>query len=86
MKIIFHKNFERKYKKLPKNLKLKTKERNSLFMIDQYNPVLNNHALHGKYLGYRSFNITGDMRLIYKLLNKDTVLFSDIGTHSDLYS
>jgi len=86
MKIIFHKNFEKKYKKFSDKIRQKVKERNILFEKDPYDPILNNHALNGRYMGYRSISITGDIRIIYKFLDKDTVLFSEIGTHSDLYS
>ena len=86
MRIIFQKSFEKKYKKLPNKIKLKVKEKNILFVQDSYNSSLNNHALHGKYMGYRSINITGNLRIIYKFLDKDKVLFTEIGTHSDLYS
>lgn len=85
MRILFHKNFEKKYKKLPQNLKSKVKERNLLFEKDSYNPLLNNHALGGKYKGYRSINITGDVRIIYKLLGGNTALLAEIGAHSKLY-
>ena len=68
MRIIFHKSFEKDYRRLPNSAKQKVKERNMLFMSDPYNPILNNHALNGKYLGYRSINITGDIRIIYKFL------------------
>lgn len=85
MNIKFHKNFEKKYKKLSTKLKLQVKERNKLFSENPFNPILNNHALQGKYVGYRSINLTGDVRIIYKLLDKDTVLFSEIDSHSNLY-
>jgi mRNA interferase YafQ len=85
MKIIFHKSFEKQYRKLSNKIKLKVKERNLLFVEDPYNPILNNHALHGKYMGYRSINITENMRVIYKFLDKNTVLFSEIGIHNKLY-
>ena len=86
MKIVFHRNIEKRYKKLSDNLKRKVKEKNILFEKDPYDPVLNNHALKCNYLGYRSFNITGNIRIIYKFLEKDIALFSEIGTHSELYS
>ena len=86
MKIVFHRDFEKEYKKLTEKVKLKVKEKNLLFVVDPYNPSLNNHSLHGKYMGYRSFNITGDVRIVYKLLNNNTALFAEIGTHSKLYS
>ncbi len=86
MKIIFHKTFEKRYKKFSGKIKQKIKERNILFEKDPYNPILNNHALNGKYTGYRSISVTGNIRIIYKFLDKDTVLFSELGTHSELYS
>lgn len=85
MKIKFHKNFEKKYKILPKKLKEKVKERNINFVNNPFDPVLNNHALKGKYFGYRSINITGDVRIIYKFLEKEAVLFIDVDSHSNLY-
>ncbi len=86
MRIVFHRNFEKSYKKIPSKIKTKVKEINILFLEDQFNPILNNHALSGKYSGYRSINITGNIRIIYKYLKRDTFLFSEIGTHSRLYS
>jgi len=85
MKIIFHKNFEKQYKKLPKNIKLKVKERNILFMKEPYNPLLNNHTLSGGYIGYRSINITGNIRIVYRFLDENIILFTEVGTHSELY-
>ena len=81
MKIIFHKTFEKQYKKFPDKIRQRIKERNILFEKDPYN-----HALNGKYSGYRSISVTGNIRIIYKFLDKDTVLFSELGTHSKLYS
>ena len=85
MKIVFHKNFERQYKKLPEKVKTRIKDRNLFFEKDPYNLLLNNHALKGTYAGCRSFNITGDIRIIYKLLSDDSALFMTIGSHSKLY-
>ena len=76
----------RNTKNFLKKIKLKIKEKNILFVKDPYNTTLNNHALNGKYTGYRSININGDIRIIYKLLDKDTALFVEVGTHSKLYS
>lgn len=86
MIILLHKNFEQKYQKLRPNEKQKFKERRDIFQQNPLHPILKNHPLKGKYIGYRSINITGDLRVVYKLLDKDTVLFADIDTHSNLYS
>jgi len=80
MKIFLHKNFSKKYAKLRQNEKNKFKERRNLFLEDPYNPLLNNHPLAGKYAGCRSINVTGDLRVIYDTIDKDSVLFIDIDT------
>lgn len=84
MRIKLHKNFEKHYKKLRVNEKQKFKERRDLFLQDEFNPILNNHSLKGKYLGHRSINVTGDLRAIYKR-DKDLIIFVSIDTHSNLY-
>ncbi len=86
MRLIFRKSFEKQYRKLPKKIKMKVKERNTLFEKEPFNPILNNHALHGKkFVGMRSIDITGDYRAIF-ITDKDNTVFVLIGTHSELYS
>ena len=85
MRIILHKGFEKRYKKLIFKLKNKFKERRDLFLIDQYNPLLNNHKLTGKYEDCRSFNITGDWRVVFEMIDNDIAYFIIIDTHSNLY-
>ena len=85
MIILFHKDFEKRYTKLRVNEKEKFKERRDIFLQNPFHQALNNHVLKGKYSGFRSINITGDLRVLYKLLDKDTVIFATIDTHSNLY-
>lgn len=85
IKIRFHKNFEKQYKKLRESDQLQTIERLSLFSRDEFNPILNNHPLSGKYKGYRSINITGDIRALYKYQNPSACIFVIIDSHSNLY-
>ncbi len=85
MKILLHKNFQKHYLKLTESQKKKFKERRNLFLQDEFNPALNNHSLRGKYLGYRSINITGDLRVIFKKEVNGNIMFIDLGSHSNLY-
>jgi len=85
MKICFHKNFEKQYKKLTKKEQNKVWEKLGLFLEDAFNPILKNHSLKGKYLDYRSINITGDLRAIYKYLDPDECIFVILGNHNNLY-
>jgi addiction module RelE/StbE family toxin len=85
MRLIFHKNFKKQCQKLP-FLQRKADERILLFRQDPFHPLLNNHALTGKYKGWRSINITGDCRAVYELVADDIAYFITIDTHSNLYN
>ena len=74
MTISYHRNFTKKFIKLSPRQKKKFQERQVLFEIDEFNPILNNHALTGEYKGYRSINVTGDIRVVFKR-EDDTVVF-----------
>jgi mRNA-degrading endonuclease YafQ of YafQ-DinJ toxin-antitoxin module len=81
---IFHRNFEKSFVKLNKEIKVAFIERRNLMLIDFQHPLLNNHSLQGKWSGYRSINITGDIRAIFKT-EGFFCIFITIGTHSQLY-
>jgi len=85
MKVVFHKNFDKQYSKLRVSEKEQFKERRDIFLKEEFNPILHNHSLKGKYKGYRSINISGDLRAVYKYLNQDTIIFVAIDSHSNLY-
>ena len=84
MIIHLHRNFKKSYKKLTESQKYKFKERRNLFMANEFHPILNNHALSGEYEGYRSINITGDLRVLYRR-EGEVVIFVTIDSHSNLY-
>mgnify|MGYP001604467673 FL=1 len=85
MEVIYHRNFEKRYLKLKPGEMRKFKERQAIFMRYPFHPVLKNHPLHGRYAGYRSIDITGDLRVHYEQVADNTVMFSIIGTHHELY-
>jgi len=85
IEILTTKDFDKSFKKKDGFIKKKALERIKLFKEDPFNFLLNNHALTGEYGGERSFNVTGDCRIIFYYANKNTVVLSDIGTHPELY-
>ena len=85
MKVRFHKNFEKQYRRLRKNEKNKVQKRLEIFLDNPFDVILNNHALKGKYTDYRSINITGDLRAIYKYINDEECIFVVLDIHSNLY-
>ena len=84
MKIDYSHSFKKEYKKLSLKLHNQLRERLLLFLENQFNPLLNNHAVHYPYEGCRSINITGDLRALYETDN-DRFIFVHIGTHIELY-
>ena len=85
MEVRFSRKFRKEYKKLSEKNREKFERRFGIFIRNPFDPMLYNHVLKGKYRGYQSINITGDIRAIYEPLKKDAALFVAIGTHSGLY-
>lgn len=85
MNVEFHSNFKKRYKKLNSSLQKNVDKRLILFRKEPLHTLLNNHSLRGKYLGYRSINVTGDYRAIYSLKTDDIAFFVAIDNHSNLY-
>jgi mRNA interferase YafQ len=79
-----------------KDLKLAVKRGYSLELLDEVVDNLarqerladkyRDHALSGKYAGFRECHIQPDWLLIYRVENKELILFlTRTGTHSDLF-
>lgn len=84
----FSSRFLKKYDKADAKIQSAFKRRFKLFLEDPANPLLRNHALRGKYKGFRSINVTGNWRAVYaeKIeYNQRIIVFHEIGTHSQLY-
>ncbi len=84
MKAGYSKNFLREYAKLPPKIRYKADERIMLWQNDPLNSQLRDHQLKGKYKGYRSIDVSGDIRALYLQRENDAV-FDKIGTHAQLY-
>jgi addiction module RelE/StbE family toxin len=85
MRVIFQRSFIKQYDKLPLKIRDKFDERLLLWLDDPEDSRLRVHALHGKHKGYWSFNVTGDVRALYRYEGSEVVIFALIGTHSELY-
>lgn len=76
---IFHKRFSHQ-----SHTQEKFFERTRIFAENPDNPILKDHALIGSKKGYRSFSITGDIRVVYQI-TRNIAYFIDIGTHNQVY-
>ena len=77
--------FKRQYKKLPVKIQQRVQDRFAQFVLDEFDPTLNNHKLSGELSSCRSINITGDYRVVYEKIDADLVCLIAIGTHAELY-
>lgn len=88
MIINYHDQFKKHYRRrISPNIKLKIKfaKQIRLWQINKNHPQLNDHKLIGKKSEYRAFSITGDIRVIYRLVSENTVEFYDVGSHNQVY-
>ena len=85
MEVSFHHKFKKMYRRIPADEQKKCDQRIELFMREPFHRLLNNHALTGKYSGYRSINITGDLRAMYEAVSDDSAFFILVGSHAELY-
>jgi len=84
-KASFKKNFIKRIKS-NRSLCNKYKQRLLLFMSNSSNPILKDHGLIGTMRDFRSFSITGNIRVIYQQESEDIVNFIDIGSHNQVYN
>ena len=85
MKVLFHKKFKKDFSRLDLQIRIAFEKRLQIFSANPYHIELSNHPLKGKFQGYRSINISGDFRAVYKENSETEVMFTSIGTHSQLY-
>jgi addiction module RelE/StbE family toxin len=85
MTIQYTPKFKKQYKKLPKKFQDQFDDRLRLLLADSTNPQLGIHPLVGKFVGYWSMNINGDIRALYLLKDGELIIFALIGSHSQLY-
>lgn len=80
-RIFYDSDFVKSVKKLPPQIRNKFKESELVFRIDPFSPQLKTHKLHGKMKNYYAFSLNYKYRVIFKLIEKNIVVFVDIGTH-----
>ncbi|MDP3902224.1 MAG: type II toxin-antitoxin system mRNA interferase toxin, RelE/StbE family [bacterium] len=79
-----HSVFEKQYKKLPKNIKIKAKEKETVFRENPFDLRLKTHKLSGREKELWAFWINYSYRIKFIFLSGNCVLFMEIGKH-DIY-
>ena len=85
MKVYFTKKFWKQYYKLSKSAQVRFGERIKILLNEPESSIIKLHPLKGKYVGYWSISVTGDIRALYRADSTTNITFTHIGTHSQLY-
>ncbi len=86
MNIDFSKSFDKQFKnRLTAQQRQQALDAIELFIDKPFHKDLRNHALYGQWKGHRSISIGGDLRLHFKEIGDDRVLFEAVGDHNQLY-
>lgn len=84
MRIFYSSKFAREYKKLPVDIKKVAEKREGIFRQNPFNPKLKTHRLTGKLKEFWSFSIDFKHRIIFEIVDENTIWFHSVGTH-DIY-
>ncbi len=88
LRIEFTNRFNRQRKACPLAIKVAFREALELFLEDSNHPQLRNHRLRKTLSPYRSIDVTGDVRAIFKVTQingQKNITFHKIGTHKQQY-
>lgn len=82
MEISVAPRFKKAFRRLPKIIREKAKEKERIFKINPFDPRLETHKLGGKYKDFWSFSIDRIYRIMFKFgTSMNEVIFINVGTH-----
>ena len=73
--------FKKSFAKLPLKIQDKAAQKMVIFEKNPFDPQLKTHKLKGELQNYWSYSLTRSYRILFCFLNKNKVLYYDIGTH-----
>lgn len=82
MQILYGARFERQYRKLPEDIKMKAESVEAIFRKNPFDARLRTHKLKGDLKDFHAFSITRSYRIIFDMSDANTARFYDIGDHS----
>jgi len=80
VRVFYTSKFEKKYKKLPSNIKIQFLSKLDTFKNKFDDPSLKTHQLFGNLVGHYAFSVNYQYRVIF-VLEKNGATFLNIGTH-----
>jgi addiction module RelE/StbE family toxin len=86
MQISTTKKFDKQFKKQTQKIQQEFARIIAIFLVDINAPILNTHRLSGQMKDLWSFNVSGDIRVVFDKSFNDSIVLEAIGSHSELYS
>jgi addiction module RelE/StbE family toxin len=83
-RIEFSPIFTKLLERAPTEIKKALDDALDLFEEDPNHPALRNHPLTAEYQDFRSIDVTGDWRALYRE-EPERIIFTELGTHPQLY-
>lgn len=81
MKVYPSKQFQKSFKKLPKDIQRIAIMRDKIFRSNPHSPQLKTHRLKGKLSKFWSYSVKYSYRTVFEFIDDVTVVYHDIGTH-----
>lgn len=88
LEVAFSASFERAFRKRIKGLKPTEDrfwQRLEWFVADPHDPRLRTHKLSGELKDLWSFTVEYDIRVVFRFVTETQVIFTDIGSHDEVY-
>ena len=85
MTLLYTKSFLKSVKKFPENIQEKLSDQLEVFQQNPFHSLLHTKTLTGKLLGFYSFRITRNWRVIFKFEDQKTILLTQAGNRKDIY-
>ena len=85
IKIVYGRDFLNSVKRLPRDIQEKLDSLLGLLTHNPYDSRLHIKKLHGDLVGYLSFRITRDWRVMFQFVDPDTVMLMRAKHRKDIY-
>ncbi len=85
MEILVSPLFLRHFRKLSRDVQEKARRREKVFRGDPFDPRLDTHKLHGRLREEWAYSVDYSYRVAFLFLPNGRVLYTDVGTHDELY-
>lgn len=83
--LIYSKRFLKSTKRLPKKIQVKLAEQLEFLQENPFHPLLHTKSLTGPLIGFYSFRITRNWRVIFRFENPEIIKLIEVGSRKDIY-